>query len=401
MNRFDVAVIGAGPAGAWTAYLLASRGASVALVDPSHPREKPCGGGVTGRALSLVSEAIASALPAVAVRSARFVESSAGRSVGVAFDIGRERPLVVASRTDFDGLLLAAAVKRGATHVPVRAAAIAHANGEWRISTSDGRTLGAGLLVGADGANSLVRRSLAGAFQRHQLSIATGFFARGMTSSEIVIEFTSDPAGYLWSFPRPDHLAIGICAQADEPVTAGQLRATTARWIEAARLAPAATLQPYAWPIPSLSARDFTQLIVSGPDWLLVGDAAGLVDPITREGIFFALQSAAFASDALSADASERPRRYAKRVADEIAGELARAARIKAHFFRPQFIRLLLEGLGRSARIRSVMADLIAGRQRYATLKWRLLETFELGLAWKLVTDRDSRRALARAHQAV
>ena len=54
----DIAVVGAGPAGAWTAYLLARRGARVVLIDPSHPREKPCGGGVTGRALDLVATAI-------------------------------------------------------------------------------------------------------------------------------------------------------------------------------------------------------------------------------------------------------------------------------------------------------------------------------------------------------
>ena len=54
----DVAIVGAGPAGSWAAYLLASRGARVTIFDGSHPREKPCGGGVTGRALSLVHDAI-------------------------------------------------------------------------------------------------------------------------------------------------------------------------------------------------------------------------------------------------------------------------------------------------------------------------------------------------------
>ena len=53
-----VAIVGAGPAGAWAAYLLAQRGARVSLIDPSHPREKPCGGGVTGRALALVGSAL-------------------------------------------------------------------------------------------------------------------------------------------------------------------------------------------------------------------------------------------------------------------------------------------------------------------------------------------------------
>ena len=68
----DAIVIGAGPAGCWTARTLAARGARVALVDGSHPREKPCGGGVTGRALALVSDAVdLSAIPRTVIRSAR------------------------------------------------------------------------------------------------------------------------------------------------------------------------------------------------------------------------------------------------------------------------------------------------------------------------------------------
>ena len=95
-------------------------------------------------------------------------------------------------------------------------------------------------VIGADGANGLVRRRVAGPFERGQLSIATGYFAHGVTSDEIVIEMTSRPAGYIWSFPRPDHLAIGICAQADAGITAESLRARTRDWITATRIAPAA-----------------------------------------------------------------------------------------------------------------------------------------------------------------
>ena len=117
---------------------------------------------------------------------------------------------------------------------------------------------------------------------------------------------------------------------------------------------------------------------------MLAGDAAGLVDPITREGIYFALLSGEWAAEALLAGASSA--RYAARVADEIGAELARAARLKAGFFRPSFIGLLMHALRQSRQIRGVMADLIAGTQGYADLKWRLLRTFELRLAWRTVT---------------
>src|SRR5262249_57364715 len=123
--------------------------------------------------------------------------------------------------------------------------------------TRDGRHR-ADFVIGADGANSLVRRRVSKPFSREQLSVATGFFVHGRSSDEIVIELTADPPGYIWSFPRPDHLAVGVCAQAD--VTAqrslsGALRARTAAWIHAAlpdsQRSPA-DLDPYAWPIPSL-----------------------------------------------------------------------------------------------------------------------------------------------------
>src|SRR5215475_8670649 len=103
----DVVIIGAGPAGCWAAYGLARRGAHVTLVDGSHPREKPCGGGVTGRALALVSHAIDVArLPVCSIHTARFVDSASDTSTAVTLG---EQSLVVAGRTEFDGALLAAA----------------------------------------------------------------------------------------------------------------------------------------------------------------------------------------------------------------------------------------------------------------------------------------------------
>jgi flavin-dependent dehydrogenase len=391
----DVAIVGGGPAGARAAYLLARRGVRVTIFDGSHPREKPCGGGVTGRALALVADAIDStAFPATAVRSARFTQSLAvaaqgrgagpGRGVGVELDGGA---LVVTSRRELDAALLAAAERVGATLVQSRVADVSTDADGVTLATADGRRHRAAYLIGADGTNSLVRRRLATPFRRDQLSIATGFFAHGVTSDEIVIELTADPPGYIWSFPRPGHLAIGICAQADAGIGAAALRARTAAWIDATRIADGARLEPYSWPIPSLSAADLEALELAGPRWALTGDAAGLVDPITREGIFFALASSQAIADALIA--GDPSPRYTARLRDEGIAELSRAARLKAGFFRPAFTGLMMRALMESGAIRSVMADLVAGRQDYASLKWRLLKTFELGLAWRALTSSD------------
>jgi geranylgeranyl reductase family protein len=385
--KSDVAIVGAGPAGARAAYALARRGARVVVFDASHPREKPCGGGITGRALSLVGDALrVHDLEAVAITSARFRRRPVAGGAPHGGDEKSRVPLddgmlMVSSRAHFDASLLGAAIRAGAHHERVRVKDVALARDGVTIVTARGSRR-ADFVIGADGPTSVVRRRLARPFRRDQLSIATGFFAHGTAGSEIELELLSDPPGYIWSFPRTDHLAVGVCAQADSGVSARALRLVTAAWMNEADVARGARLIPYSWPIPSLNARDFATLELCGSRWCLAGDAAGLVDPITREGIYFALASGQWAADAL---ANERVNDYSRRVRDEAVSELARAARLKEGFFRPHFTSLVVAALQESAPIRRVMADLIAGRQPYATLKWRLLKTLEFGLAWKAV----------------
>lgn len=403
---FDVGVVGAGPSGAWTAALLAQRGLRVALVDGSHPREKPCGGGLTARALALVSGALSSAhaFAPVPVDRVRFLTASQAEGIDLA--LTPDGPygataLAVFARRHLDGQLLEHAVGAGATFVSSRVTRVERDGTGFLLRTVAGAHR-CRRLVGADGANSLVRRTLGRAFARGQLSIATGFYAHGVTARDIAIELVSDPPGYLWSFPRTDHLAIGICAQADTGVSADALRARARRWIDATGLGANSRLRPYSWPIPSLSAGDVARANFGGPGWLLVGDAAGLVDPITREGILYALLSATHAADAIHAASATQTAAsagddlalstYRRLVRAHILPELARAAELKATFFHPRFIHLTSDALRRSPAVRQVMADLLAGTQSYGGLRRRLLRTMELGLAWRLVIDRWVRR---------
>lgn len=379
MDGFDAVIVGAGPAGAFAARMLARGGARVALIDGSHPREKPCGGGVTGRALDLVDAPLA-AVEGRSVDSVTF--EAGGRTARVRLPDARY--LRVFPRAVFDAILLRQATDAGAAHVAGRVHAIARESGSWRVTTAT-RVLSAPWILGADGPAGIVRKQLFRPFERRQLSIAAGSYVDGVDTSEIVIGFVDRPRGYLWSFPRPGHLAVGSCAQADETTTA-EMHAITDRWLDAYPPAAGLPRRRYAWPIPSLESRDVDAEQPSGDGWMLLGDAAGLVDPITREGIFFAVRSGMLAAAALAGGSPARA--YADAVRDELHDELRRAARLKAGFFRPRFTSLLIDALTHSSGIREVMLDLVAGRQPYRGLKRRLLGTMEVGLMLRVLTAR-------------
>jgi geranylgeranyl reductase family protein len=392
----SIAIIGAGPAGAMAAVRLAQAGAPVMLFDPSHPREKPCGGGITGRALALVADILdIGSLPSIAVRTA-IVEPPTLFSGEPSFepaaevplargDAAPERSLVVLSRAVFDGALVAAAVRAGARLIPERALDIARRGARFALRT-DRQEYDIDLVIGADGVSSLVRKKLATPFSRAELSIAAGYFVHGATSSAIFIQSMRAQPGYLWSFPRPDHLAVGICAPAAQRATSPELRAQSRRWIEQHGLDRGARLEPYAWPIPTLGSPDARGMTFGGPGWMLTGDAAGLVDPLTREGIYYALLSGQWAADALGGGPAVRAATlYADRLRSEVVPEITRAAHLSGWFFSPGFSSLLVRALTDSAAVREVFVDLVTGAQPYRGLRRRLLATCEWRLAWRAI----------------
>ena len=382
-----IAIIGAGPAGAMAAVRLARAGASVMLFDPSHPREKPCGGGLTGRALALVADVIdIHALPAVVVTAAT-VEGP-HRSARVALiDRGAtpDSSLIVVSRTLFDRALADAAVAAGARLVAERVLHV-EPRGTRMVVRTDRREYEAEHVLGADGPNSIVRKKLARPFSRAELSVAAGFFVHGATASTIAVKTMHESPGYLWSFPRRDHLAIGICAAAAHHISSAQLRRQSTAWIREHGLDQGTQATPYAWPIPTIGHETTRKIPLGGAGWMLLGDAAGLVDPLTREGIFYALLSGQWAAEAmLEAPGTRSAARYADKILSVLHPELARAARLSRVFFTPAFSALLVQALDESAGIRDAFVHLVGGVQPYRGLRRRLLATRQWSLAARVI----------------
>jgi len=357
-----VAVVGAGPGGALLSWHLARDGAAVTVFDASHPREKPCGGGVTARALDLLPPAPADdPLPARFIEACRF-ESSTSEGV----DVPLRRPVAVAARRDLDAWLLRRAVAEGAAHVAER---VTEVDGTGRVRTAESTARGFDVVVGADGAGSLVRRTLLGPTPKERLVMAAGWFARG--TSPMLIRFVPELTGYLWLFPRPGHVGVGICA----PLAGVPTKQMLDRLERDVAVSFPALIEieggRYAHTIPSPSADPRSILEIAGPRWALVGDAAALADPITGEGIFFALRSAVVLAQTLRETGS--PAAYPARALEDFGRELNKAAALRDRFYSPGLSRRMVAYAGRSRAIRSVLGDLVLGEQGYLSLKRRLL----------------------------
>jgi len=306
-DRFvwDVAVVGAGPAGsaAALAALTSRPEARVLLLDrASFPRDKPCGDGIAAQALSLlaalgVPDAAAGFPPVSQLR----LVSPGGRHAA-----GRlSRPVRVVPRAVFDARLVAAAVSRGAT---LRQAAVRSVSVRPDLVVLNG-DIAARVVVAADGAHSTMRRALGvPANPVGTVALAVRGYARpsaAVTGSarepEQVLVMTREgwPA-YAWAFPFG---AAGV------NVGYGELLRPDRR-VDKARLhGRLAELLP-AWPADPGSLRAHHLPLSSGrprqPDGrvLLAGDALSLINPLSGEGIYYAVRSGALAGAAASAGAS-------------------------------------------------------------------------------------------------
>jgi geranylgeranyl reductase family protein len=392
-DLFDVLIVGAGPAGSLAAERLAQGGVRVALFDGRPAGEpKACGGGVTAKALK--------AWPHLLGAVGRTVDelemySPSGKHLHMKLD----EPFAIYSRVAFDSYLRERARVAGAQVVftKITARGIKRTANGWTLRDGNGGEWSGKMLVGADGANSAIAKKLAGPLQASDMEVAFGYRAPLPEKGDAptVIAFLPGWVGYAWAFPRLDHISFGIATTQDAfehkaldlllwQFMFGYYRqregSRTNIWKPSQKSGDVsieknlrASAERYAARIPGLADQTWENRRACGEGWALLGDAAGFADPVTGEGIYYALRSAELFAEAFIAG---RPEEYEQRWRRDFGGELRRASQMRRRFYgnfwgAPFTERMIAFARGHSG-IKKVLGDLVAGEQGYVGLKKKL-----------------------------
>jgi geranylgeranyl reductase family protein len=384
--KMRIAIVGAGPAGARLAHQLSEKGTEVLLFDAREAWEKPCGGGVTSKALREFEFLRDGATPKQMISSLRLITA-------------RNRELTIAPRYDFaiysrkelGWMMRRLAAGAGARLHCSRVENTEFVNGKWRIETAGG-DFTADFLVGADGASSVIRRRLGLKFESKDFAYALGWHVKtDRIEPQVDVKYLDEFSGYLWQFPRTDHISYGIASGFQE-TTPARLKARLIDFIETQHREIARELKMasgnstprasfYAAMIPSLDVSTWDRLKACDAKraWALVGDAAGFVDPLTGEGIYYAIKSADLLARAL-VNRGGRVEDFDEMWRAEFGAELRRAAELQDRFYYGNFAGApLTERMVQFARrhrgVRETLRDLVAGDQGYVGLKSRLLRS--------------------------
>ena len=394
-DQFEVLIVGAGPAGSFAAERLARGGASVSLFDGRPEGEpKACGGGVTAKALKAWPHLLGAVGRTV---SELEMYSPAGKRLHLQLD----EPFAIYSRVAFDSYLRERARDAGAQVVfeKITLRGITRTEGGWTVRGAKGAEWSGKMLVAADGANSAIAKKLAGPLQAADMEVAFGYRAPLPEQGEAptVIAFLPGWVGYAWAFPRLDHISFGIATTQEafehnvldellwrfmfgyyrqrEDARGNIWKNSKVPGADAIEKKLRATAERYAARIPGLADQTWGKRRACGEGWALLGDAAGFADPVTGEGIYYALRSAElFAETFLEG----RPEEYEQRWRADFGAELRRASQMRRRFYGnfwgAPFTERMIEFARGHNGIKKVLGDLVAGEQGYVGLKKKLVQ---------------------------
>jgi flavin-dependent dehydrogenase len=386
-----VAILGGGPAGAFAAEQLASAGLKVMLFDEKLAWEKPCGGGLTFKAYNQYPFLIDNAMPKRLVTETVLGAPKAG---AVTLKLGD--PLLIYSRFDLNRLLLERAGNAGVQIEKARVNGISRYGCGWQLRTSSG-VADADFCIVATGARNPLR-NVGTELKPEDTMSALGYYIPG-DQERIDIQFLPALEGYIWIFPRCGHLSVGICGKG---VPAAMLRKRLEQYMTERGLAwKGATF--YSHLLPSLDTSSWKKNRVAGDGWMAVGDAAGLVDPITGEGLYYAIRSADLAARSLLSEvggAAEKTVEYRRLLRRDFTGDLEFGSRLAKRVFLGSFLfgsvpARMVQFTRRSPRFSAIMQDLFAGRQPYLGLKKRLFRNLN-GSLYEIAMSLGFRRPFPR-----
>lgn len=377
--EYDVAIVGSGPAGASAAYWLTEAGRRVLVLEKEHlPRYKACGGGVPK---SVFDRFPFDFSPVVEreISRVRF-RFRDGREVRVDLP---DRPGAMVMRDRFDLHILrhsGAEVREGAL---VNALVQDEAGVE--VTTRQGETLRARYLLGADGANSRVARLVG---LRRGRPLGATIEAEVPADNDLMEEYADTALflfgtlseGYLWIFPKAEHLSLGIGTFSQR----GQkLREILKR--EMAELGIDIEGVPqHGHPLPIYLRHE----PLHRGRVLLAGDAAGLVDPLMGEGIRHAVDSGRLAAEALLAgDLAAYTRRVHREIGADLLWGRCWARRLHEH------PRASFELGARNPLVLQMLLHLLDGRTTYRRMAWDLLPNVLRGIGRRLPVEQCVRRS--------
>jgi len=360
----DVIVVGAGPSGATLAYELARRGIGVLLLEKEKlPRYKCCAGSVTSKAAKLLDFDISEVAEDI------IYEVTFTFNLGSPYLGQHSQPLIYAVMRDvFDYFLVQRAQQLGAVLTDGQKIAQIQVSGDRvQISTAD-NTFRSRLVVGADGAYSVVARELG---VGRSIEYATGIESEIVVSEEELAKWKSRaqidlgciPGGYAWVFPKRSHLSIGVGCLASK---ARHLNHHHQKFLNSLSIGNYTIARSGSHLIPTCTKGRF----VWQDKALLLGDAAGLADPLTGEGIYNAILSAQLAAPVIEnslAHDKVKLEEYQEAVDEKIMSEL-RIARVLSKFLI-RFPRPVFGMFKRSGGMWRAGCGLISGELKYADIK--------------------------------
>jgi flavin-dependent dehydrogenase len=375
----EVVIAGAGPAGVAAAVALAARipADRILCLDKARfPRDKPCGGGLTGHAqTALELLGLAVRVPRIACGQGRLVY---GRR---ASDVVLERAVDVVRRCEFDADLVAQARARGieiVTGEGLASFAVDAGAGLVRIETSSGRRLTARVLVGADGAGSRVRRAITvdarPPLRLFQAEVAMPPRLAALCDRRMIYDFSlmrRGLRGYLWLFPAPGgRLNVGAMHTPQGGLSGGRIEALLREGLAAygVELPDRARGWP-AW-------RHRVGARRAAPHLLCVGDAAG-IDALTGEGIAVGLEHGPIAAEAIVEALRTGDFRFADyggAIDRAVVGrELTLDGRLAALLYAPRAFRYWLSLVMFDRRLQELYAARVSGSQVLADHKGALV----------------------------